>query len=268
MSNMRAFVCLFFLAFAAQAQESSTSTTSPSSQTTVRTASTDSTESSLTSTTSPSSESTSSTESTDSTESSTTSTTMAANSTTTTAEQATGIVRGTLSFTVTSGNASDLVDDFENDADGAVASALATSIAAGPAGVSEENVTITSVALNPAERRVQAARIHLGRSLTVSESVMVEYTIAFFGSDGPSTAEEVVAALTSNNGTAAIESSLTTELQAIDPSMTIADIEVDAVAVSGSTSTTINVVVNFAARHCSWLGSVVLACIASSLLLQ
>jgi len=261
MSNMRAFACLFFLAFAAQATQNTTGTTMTSETT------------QTSHTTATSSQSTSSTESTPSTEPSTTSTTSTMEVNTTTPEEATGLVEGTLSFVVTSGNASDLVDAFENDEDGSVAIALATSIAAGADGVSQENVTIASMSLmgpSPAERRVQAMYFRSTRALTLSESVnqsiLVEFTIAFFGSDGPVNAEEVSAALISDEGISAIESSLPTELQAIDPSLTIAEIAVSAVATTGTTTN--NEVANFAAGPSSWHSCVVLACSIASLLLQ
>jgi len=175
----------------------------------------------------------------------TTSTATTTTTTTMTEEHSTGIVVGNLSFVVTNGSASDLVDAFENETDGAVESALAASIAAGADGVSEDNVTITSVEV----------------TLAQSERVVVEFAIA-----ESTIADEVAAALTSDEGKSAIETSLTVELQAIDPSLTVADIEVGAVVTTATT--TGNEVVNFAARCYAWQGSLVLACGLGSMLLH
>jgi len=179
------------------------------------------------------------------TENTTATTSTATTTTTMTDEHSTGIVVGNLSFVVTNGSASDLVDAFENETDGAVESALAASIAAGADGVSEDNVTITSVEV----------------TLAQSERVVVEFAIA-----ESTIADEVAAALTSDEGKSAIETSLTVELQAIDPSLTVADIEVGAVVTTATT--TGNEVVNFAARCYAWQGSLVLACGLGSMLLH
>jgi len=181
------------------------------------------------------------------------------NTTATSTPQSSGVVEGTLSFVVTSGNASDLVEAYENDTDGSVASALAASIAAGSDDVSEEDVTITGVALSPSARRVQAKHVFSSRALTSGETIVVDYTIEFVGA----TPEEVTTALNSAAGLAAIESSLTTTLQQIDPSLTITSIDVTAVA---ATTSTRSEPASFAARAFGWETVVCVSSVASLLL--
>jgi len=223
------------------------------------------------STTSSESTSTSSKSSSSSLSSSTTTAAPAENATSssssTTTTTTTALIEGSLSFEVTGGNASDLVDDFENDTDGSVASALATSIASGADGVEPENVTILSVELDSTNvRLLRSANLRSSRALQGNPGIVVQYHITVpAGQDGAA----VVAALTSTGGVAAIEDALTTELQAVDPSLTIGSVEVVAEVVEATTATTtVTDRESFAHRPMNSLASIMLACTVARFLLQ
>mmetsp|Transcript_11863 Transcript_11863/g.21678 ORF Transcript_11863/g.21678 Transcript_11863/m.21678 type:complete len:345 (+) Transcript_11863:47-1081(+) len=165
-----------------------------------------------------------------------TTTTMTTLTTMTTTTTTTGIVEGTVHFEVTGGSAPDLVTAFNSDSTGEVAQALSNSIAAGIDGVAADDVTITGVELTT-ERRLLLAFLQSGRRLTTSTvGVVVRYEIAVASRSGM-TSDEVVAALSSSEAVAAIEDSLSAELQQVDPSLTIAALEVEAVVVTRTTTT-------------------------------
>ncbi|KAL9139686.1 Light-harvesting complex [Amphidinium carterae] len=238
---------------------------STSSSTSERTQTSRTTASSGSSTTSSESTSSSSKSS-----SSTTATTQELNATSTSSTTTTtALVEGSLSFEVTNGSASDLVDGFANDTDGTVAQALATAIAAGADGVEAENVTILSVAADntTSGRRLASAHLRSSRALQANAAVVVEYRIVVpAGADSAAVAD----ALTSSNGAAAIEAALTTELQAVDPSLTVGSIEVvaEVVQVSTATTTVTERDSSFARRAVNSLGSLGLAFSIATLLLQ
>jgi len=131
-------------------------------------------------------------------------------------------------------NTTDIVEAYNNDTTGAVALALQEAIAAPIEGASAENVTILGVQAEVRRLTLTSLR---GRSLQTNTGIVVDYVITLPASLVQN-ATEVAAALTSDTAVAVIEEALVAELQAIDPSLTVTSLQVEATVVQVTTVTT------------------------------